>query len=163
MEKVRKESPSLPETHYWLWASILDNATMVEGPDVRALFQKAVLNRKSEEVADEIDAQERLAKACVVFLGENPANLRYEKSHANRLLAMNLLIQSMSELRAYCAKGDEDTLSEARIDFGEMLKALENAKLEFAKESKDAGNAGTDRIANNRFFGGLFARQGVRS
>lgn len=163
MEKVRKEAPSLPETHYWLWASILDNATTVEGPDLRALFQKAVLNRKSEEVADEIDAQERLAKACVVFLGENPANLRYEKSHANRLLAMNLLIQSMSELRAYCAKGDEDTLSEARIDFGEMLKALENAKLEFAKESKDAGNAGTDRIANNRFFGGLLARQGVRS
>ncbi|MEI7577160.1 MAG: tetratricopeptide repeat protein [Armatimonadota bacterium] len=162
MERVRKDSPSLPETHYWLWAAILDSATTVEGPDVRALFQKAVLNRKSDEVADEIDAQERLAKACVAFLGDNPANLRYEKSHANRLLAMNLLIQSMSELRAYCAKGDEDSLSEARIDFGEMLKALENAKLEFAKESKDARNAGTDRIANNRFLGGLLARQGIR-
>jgi hypothetical protein len=114
-------------------------------------------------VADEIDAQERLGKACVAFLGENPANLRYEKSHANRLLAMNLLIQSMSELRAYCANGDEDSLSEARIDFGEMLKALENAKLEFAKESKDAGYASTDRIADNNILGGLYARQGLRS
>lgn len=163
LERVRKESPNLPETQYWLWASIFDSATSVEGPDIRSLLQKAVLNRKSDEVADQIDAQERLAKACVSFLGENPANLRYEKSHANRLLAMNLLIQSMSELRAYCAKGDEDSLSEARIDFGEMLKALENAKLEFAKESKDAGHASTDRIADNRFLGGLFARQGVRS
>ncbi len=163
IERVRKDSPTLPETNYALWASIFDSATAVEGPDIRSLLQKAVLNRKSDEVADQIDAQERLGKACVAFLGENPANLRYEKSHANRLLAMNLLIQSMSELRAYCAKGDEDSLSEARIDFGEMLKALENAKQEFAKESKDAGHASTDRIADNRFFGGLFACQGLRS
>ena len=163
LERVRKDSPTLGETQYALWASIFDASTAVEGPDIRSLLQKAVLNRKSDEVADQIDAQERLGKACVAFLGENPANLRYEKSHANRLLAMNLLIQSMSELRAYCAKGDEDSLSEARIDFGEMLKALENAKLEFAKESKDAGNAGTDRIANARVLGGLFARQSARS
>jgi hypothetical protein len=115
------------------------------------------------EVADEIDAQERLAKACVAFLGENPANLRYEKSHANRLLAMNLLIQSMSELRAYCTKGDEDSLSEARIDFGEMLKALEAAKLEFVKESKNGGYASADRIDDNRVLGGFFTRQVARS
>lgn len=163
IERVRKDSPAVPEAQYGLWASIFDSAIAVEGPDIRSLLQKAVLNRKADEVADLIDSQERLAKACVIFLGENPANLRYEKSHANRLLAMNLLIQSMSELRAYCAKGDEDSLSEARIDFGEMLKALDGAKQEFAKESKDAGNAGTDRIADNRIFGRLFACQGVRS
>ncbi|OWU64816.1 MAG: hypothetical protein CBB60_007910, partial [Armatimonadetes bacterium Cent15-Ar3] len=148
---------------YALWASIFDAATVVEGPDIRSLLQKAVLNRKSDEVADLIDSQERLAKACVAFLGDNPANLRYEKSHANRLLAMNLLIQSMSELRAYCAKGDEDTLSEARIDFGEMLKALDSAKAEFAKESKDAGNAGNNRNVDNSLLGGLYARQGLRA
>jgi tetratricopeptide (TPR) repeat protein len=163
IEKVRKDSPTLPETNYALWASIFDAATAVEGPDIRSLLQKAVLNRKSDEVADLIDSQERLAKACVAFLGDNPANLRYEKSHANRLLAMNLLIQSMSELRAYCAKGDEDTLSEARIDFREMLKALDSAKAEFAKESRDAGNAGNNRNVDNSLLGGLFARQGLRA
>jgi tetratricopeptide (TPR) repeat protein len=163
LEKVRKDSPTLPETNYGLWASIFDAAISVEGSDIRALLQKAVLNRKSDEVADEIDAQERLAKACVAFLGENPANLRYEKSHANRLLAMNLLIQSMSELRAYCTKGDEDSLSEARIDFGEMLKALESAKLEFVKESKNGGYVSADRIDDNRVLGGFFARQDPRS
>ena len=163
MEKVQKDSPTLPETHYGLWASIFDAAISVEGSDIRALLQKAILNRKADEVADEIDSQERLAKACIAFLGENPANLRYEKSHANRLLAMNLLIQSMSELRAYCTKGDEDSLSEARIDFGEMLKALEAAKQEFVKESKNAGYAGAVRIDDNRVLGGFFARQVARS
>ena len=158
-----KASPSIFETHYSRWAKIWDQAMVVEGPDLRSLFQKAVLNRKADEVIDLIEDQERLAKASIAFWGENPANARYEKSHANRLLAMNLLIQAMGELRVYTQKGDEDSLNEARIDFGEMLKALSAAQLKFTKESKDAGYLGADRIFDHSFSDWLSFGQGLLS
>jgi tetratricopeptide (TPR) repeat protein len=118
--------------------SILDAAWDAEGPDIRALFQKAVLKRTAEEVSDGLEAQDHMAKACLVLLGENSANPRFEKSHGIRLLALNLLVQSMTELRHYVSKGDQESLTDARTDFGEMLKTLADARLEFIKESTDA-------------------------
>ena len=57
-----------------------------------------------------------------------------------RLLALNLLIQTTTELRHYLAKGDEASLTDARNDFGEVLKTLADAKVQFSKESTDARN-----------------------
>ena len=140
LDRATKDDPQIYSTQYPRVASILDAAWDAEGPDVRALFQKAILKRNSEEVTDGVDAQERMAKACILMLGENAPNLRFEKSHGMRLLALNLLIQTTTELRHYLAKGDEASLTDARNDFGEVLKTLADAKVQFSKESTDARN-----------------------
>ena len=140
LDRATKESPQILNIQYAQVASILDAAWEAEGPDIRSLFQKALLKRTSEEVADTVDAQDRMAKACLALLGENAPNVKYEKSHGTRLLALNLLVQTITELRHYIAKGDQESISEARIDFGEMLKTLADAKTQFSKESTDARN-----------------------
>ena len=141
LARATKEDPQIIASQYRRMASILDSAWETEGPDIRSLFTKANLKRTSEEVADGVDSQDRMAKACLALLGENAPNAKFEKSHGMRLLALNLLIQTVTELRHYIAKGDQISLSEARIDFGEMLKTLTDAKVQFTKESTDARNS----------------------
>ena len=141
LDRALKDDPQILSTHYQRIGSILDAAWEAEGPDIRALFQKAILKRTSEEVAESVDAQDRMAKACLLLLGENAPNLKFEKSHGIRLLALNLLIQTTTELRHYIAKGDEASLTDARNDFGEMLKTLTDAKVQFSKECSDARNS----------------------
>lgn len=146
LAKVTQDDPAFFVENYQRLAQILDSAWVVEGPDLRSLFQKAALKRDSEEVADTIDAQERMAKACLILLGEEPPILRFEKSHGNRLLALNLLIQTLSELRAFTTSGNKDTLTEATLDLGETLKAFVDAKTELAKELKSAGSSANHRV-----------------
>jgi tetratricopeptide (TPR) repeat protein len=138
LDRAKKDDPKVLSNQYDRMVSILDSAWDSEGPDLRALFQKAILKRSSDEVADGVDSQDRMAKACLNLLGENAANSKFEKSHGMRLLALNLLVQTITELRHYIAKGDQESLDEARIDFGEMLKTLTDAKVQFSKESTDA-------------------------
>ena len=141
LARAVKDDPKIMASHYQRMASILDAAWETEGPDIRSLFQKANLKRTSEEVADGVDSQDRMAKACLALLGETAPNPKFEKSHGMRLLALNLLVQMVTELRHYIAKGDQESLTEARIDFGEMLKTLTDAKVQFTKESTDARNS----------------------
>ncbi len=141
LDRAQKDDPKILSNQYQKVASILEAAWDNEGPDLRALFTKANLKRTSEEVTDGVDAQERMAKACLALLGENAPNPKFEKSHGTRLLALNLLIQTITELKHFIAKGDQESLSEARIDFGEMLKTLAEAKVQFSKESTDARNS----------------------
>lgn len=146
LEKINKDDPAFFIENYQRLGNILDGAWTVEGPDLRALLQKTVLKRDAEEVSDTIDAQERMAKACIALLGEEPPAARYEKSHGLRLLALNLLLQTMSELRSYVATGSKEALDDATLDLGETLKSFTEAKNEFAKEVTSAGSA-----SNNRF------------
>jgi tetratricopeptide (TPR) repeat protein len=138
LDRAVKDDPKILLTQYSRMASILDSAWEPEGPDFRALLQKAEQKRTAEEVAEGVDAQERMAKACLNLLGENAPSARFEKSHGLRLLALNLLIQTTTELRHYITKGDKESLADAKIDFGEVLKTLADAKAQFSKESTDA-------------------------
>ena len=103
------------------------------------MIQQAVLPKDSEAAIEGIEAQERLANACLVLLGENAVNLRFQKSHGLRVLALNLLVQSMTELKQFVAKKDKEALVDARIDFGEMVKTLQSAKAAFQSEVQNAG------------------------
>lgn len=143
IERVKKEQPDFLVEQYPRLAKVFDEALAVEGPDLRSLFQKAVLNRKSEEVGDLIDAQERLTKASMTLFNAFPSSPRFFKSHELRLLALNLLQQTMIELREYVTSGSEDSLNDARIDLGEFLLTLKQAQEEFIKERKDASTAVT--------------------
>jgi tetratricopeptide (TPR) repeat protein len=145
LERAVKEDPQVLGSRYWQMGSILDSAWEVEGPDLRSLLQKAELKRTSDEVAEGLDAQERMARACLALLGENPSNVKFSKSHGLRLLALNLLVQTLTELRHYVVNGDKESLSDARTDLGETIKTLTEAKEEFNKESTDAGSSNPPR------------------
>lgn len=144
LERAAKDNPQITLTMYQEMAAILDAAWEVEGPDVRSLLQKAELKPSSDEVAETLDAQERMAKACLALLGENSTSTKFDKSHGMRLLALNLLVQSVAELRHFIAKGDKDSLSDAKNDFTEMLKTMNEAKEAFGKERTDARNSNAD-------------------
>ena len=145
LDRALKDDPQILNVQYQRIGAILDAAWEVEGPDLRSLLQKATLKRTSEEVAEGVDSQERMAKACLALLGENAANAKFEKSHGLRLLALNLLIQTITELRHYIANGDKASLDEATTDLGETLKTLSEAKEQFSKESTDARNSNPPR------------------
>lgn len=145
LDRATKEDPQILNGQYQRLGTILDAAWEVEGPDLRSLLQKVSLKRDSEEVGEGVDSQERMAKACLVLLGENSANTKFEKSHGMRLLALNLLIQTITELRHYIANGDQQSLNEAKDDLTETLKTLAEAKEQFSKESTDARNSNPPR------------------
>ncbi|MBS1700710.1 MAG: hypothetical protein JST12_03545 [Armatimonadetes bacterium] len=141
LERVVKDDARMQIDQYGRMAAILDSAWTYEAPDLRTLAQKTELKPKAEEVADGIDAQERMAKACIALLGETCPNPTFEKSHGIRLLALNLLIQSLTELRHYISSGDKQSLNDANFDIGETVRNLADAKAQFEKESKDAATS----------------------
>ncbi len=145
LERATKEDPQILHVQYARVAAILDSAWEVAGPDMRALLQKAELKPSSDEVTDGVDAQDRMAKACLALLGENVPNAQYEKSHGIRLLALNLLVQTVAELRHFVTKGDKQSLTDARNDLGETLKTFADAKEAIKKEGTDARNIDSPR------------------
>lgn len=144
-EKLLKESAEDYTNLYSRMVSILDDSLESEQKTIEEAIQKAVLKKNLEEVNETVDAQERLGNACVTLLGENAQNLRYQKSHGLRLLAFNLLIQSMTELKQYIADQNQEALSDARIDFGEFIKTMKLAKTAFQSEIQSASVSGTFR------------------
>lgn len=139
LEKLTKDDPTGYGQQYGRLLSIFDSAFDTEAKTIEALIQQAVLPKDSEAAIEGIEAQERLANACLVLLGENAVNLRFQKSHGLRVLALNLLVQSMTELKQFVAKKDKEALVDARIDFGEMVKTLQSAKAAFQSEVQNAG------------------------
>jgi tetratricopeptide (TPR) repeat protein len=144
-EKLKKESSEQYAGLYGRILSILDDSLENEQKVIEEMIQKAVLKKNMDEVAETLDGQERLGQSCLALLGDNPANLRFQKSHGLRLLAFNLLIQSMTELKQYVTDRSTETLSDARIDFGEFVKTLKLAKTEFQSEIQGASISGTFR------------------
>lgn len=144
-EKLLKEYPEQLSQLNGRMLSILDDSLENEQKVIEDTIQKAVLKKNMDEVNETLDGQERLGNACIALLGENSANLRFQKSHGLRLLAFNLLVQSMTELKQYVADRNTETLSDARIDFGEFIKTLKLAKTEFQSEIQGATVSGTFR------------------
>ncbi len=138
IERATKENPQILSTNYIQIASIVDSALEVEGPDLRSLVQKAELKRTADEVTEGLDAQDRMAKACLLLFGENAMNPKFEKSHGIRLLALNLLVQTIAELRHFSTQGDAGSLSDAKNDIAEIVKTLAEAKEAFSKDRTDA-------------------------
>jgi tetratricopeptide (TPR) repeat protein len=124
-------------------SGIIDDYFSISGAELRALFQKVNLNPDSAEVSDLIGKFDRQAKGCMLLIGEDAADMRFSKSHNLRVLALNLLVQTVTELRAYVNKPDQEVLTEARIDLGEFLKVLADARTEFERERKNERYSGT--------------------
>jgi tetratricopeptide (TPR) repeat protein len=126
------------EPIYLLSASSLDTSLNLVGGQARSLFQRAIVDRKEPEVAQELELQMDATAARLLLLQAWSPPPRYAVSHERRILALKLLAQSLTGLKAYVASGDEDALTDARIDLGEALKHLSTAR-ESYQDERDGG------------------------
>ncbi len=112
----------------------LDHGLDQEVGDLRSLVQRATVKRQDPDVAKAIDNQIAILQARQAFLnGWNPPSA-HKSSHGKRVLALNLLSEFLSGLKAFLSDGSEDTLSDANINLGEAVKQFTSAREALATE-----------------------------
>lgn len=126
-EKAPKWSSSAGSTYSFCF-KVLDRGLEQSIGDLRSLLQRATVRRDDPEVKDLIDTQAHLVQVRQKFLDGWPPPAAFKNSHGKRRLALNLLAQYLSELRAYLADGNEDTLTDASIDLNEAIKQLSSSR-----------------------------------
>ena len=124
---------------------ILDATVPKVADELRGLLDQASI-KKPSELADAVAFQVTRAQATKAFLQVVQSDASHKNSHGRRVLAYNLLIQCLSDLRDYLESRNDDTLSDARINLGEALKHFNGAKADFLAESK--GSGANDRPAS---------------
>ncbi len=123
---------------------VLDKSIMQLGEDLRALYNKAQVHRTDGEVKEEYQISQSVVLAWNAFLTSSPAPNLHRSSHDRRLLALNLLSQSLNELGTYLATNDEGLFADSRINMGEALKQFTAAQASYRSEiggiAKGVGN-----------------------
>ncbi len=105
------------------------------GVAVRTLIQKAKVNFGKREVRDDQKELRKRAAALLSVFSAVKVPEAHKNSNGQRVLALKLLDQSLSELGSYLDSGSEDTVGDATITLGEALKALTAAEDVFKAES----------------------------
>jgi Flp pilus assembly protein TadD len=113
---------------------VMDKSLMQLGNDLRNLFSEAQVKRSDPTVRTAHETHQALASAWTSFLINSPAPSLHRNSHDRRLLALNLLVQSLSDLGAYLTTNDEGTFADARINMGEALKQFAAAQSSYKSE-----------------------------
>jgi tetratricopeptide (TPR) repeat protein len=141
-QAAKLESTSEIET-YRLCMHVVDNGLDKRMGDLRSLFQRATVKRQDPEVAQLLDSQISLLQTHQKLLQGWPAPGIHKNSHGKRLLALNLLAQSLSGLKAFLSDGNEDTLSDSSIDLGETIKQFGLAKQALSMEEGSIAEHGS--------------------
>jgi tetratricopeptide (TPR) repeat protein len=81
----------------------------------------------TQALGDEIKGLRIQAESAGKLLATMVAPKDHQKSHARRVLAYQLLAQSLGEVESTLPKADDDAMSDARINFGEALKEWDAA------------------------------------
>lgn len=115
-------SPQDVAARYSIVASLLDKSVSQCGNDVRSLMQRAQVRRTDPEVGQISTTQRDLVASWGAFLSAIDVPQLHRSSHDRRVLAFNLLSQSLGDLGNFLASNDEDALAESRINLGEALK-----------------------------------------
>ena len=103
---------------------IYDRVAYRDAIEVRGLTQKAVVKPHDKDIKSEMDAIGQALQVRTTLLTiQTPPN-EQKTFHERRILAHKLLAQSLLDLKGFWTKGDEDALSDSRIDLGEALKQL---------------------------------------
>lgn len=128
---AKKIEPNpLPDTimrRYDLFGTVYKRSMKTAVDDERSLFQRAMVKPKDPAVHDELDRLQRLAKARVALLDGLLVPVERRQSFEQRRLAASLMAQSLMDLQQFLGSGDEDSLSDARINLGEAAKHLTDA------------------------------------
>jgi tetratricopeptide (TPR) repeat protein len=130
------QDPQEAEARYGLVAAIFDDQLASVGGDIRTLHQRALVQRQDKEVKQTFDDLLKRVSGRSKFISELPVPVGHETSHNRRVLAYKLLSQCLSDLDSYLKSGDEDVLTESRINLGEALKQAAGARQQFKMEQQ---------------------------
>jgi tetratricopeptide (TPR) repeat protein len=130
------QEPQAAEDRYALVAEILDESLTSICGQIRSLQQRALVQRKDREVQDMIAGILKMVPGRVRFVSELPPTQGHETSHNRWVLAHKLLSQSLTDLGSFMKSGDEDVLTESRINLGESLKQGASARQRFKDEQQ---------------------------
>ena len=114
--------------------------------DLRSLNQRAAVKSDDPDVAKEIDDQLAIVQARQAFVDGWAAPAAHRKSQGMFSLALKLLSQSLSELKAFLSDGSQDTLTDAGIDLGESIKRLASAREALAAEQENVARHGSTSL-----------------
>jgi hypothetical protein len=128
---------------YPIATAILDASVKKVGDEVRNVLNQAGV-KDASDVSDGLKFQIARATATLDFLqGAQPDSI-HKHSHARRILAYNLLLQSLSSVQDYLQTHNDDSMSDARLNFGEALRNFAGARDDFLNESKGTASERTD-------------------
>jgi tetratricopeptide (TPR) repeat protein len=127
-------SPQDVAARYGVAATLLDKSVTQIGNDVRSLMQRAQVRRTDPEVGQIATTQRDLTAAWAAFLDVLEVPQLHRSSHDRRVLAFNLLSQSLGDLGKFLSTNDEDSLAESRINLGEALKQYGLAQSSYKDE-----------------------------
>jgi len=119
---------SQQEGSYKFCMKVLDQALDQGIGDLRSLYQRASVKPNDPDVKQATEQQLAILSARQTLLDGWTAPTIHRNSHGKRSLALKLLAQSLSELKAFLADGSQDTLTDANIDLGEAIKQISAAK-----------------------------------
>jgi tetratricopeptide (TPR) repeat protein len=124
------------ETRYGLIASLFDEGAAGIGGDIRTLHQRAQVARKDNEVKALAATYFARVKCRANFIAGISAPKAHASSHNRRVLAYKLLSQCLTDLDSFIKSGDEDVLTDSRINLGEALKQVASARQAFRTEQQ---------------------------
>ncbi|MFZ4507524.1 MAG: tetratricopeptide repeat protein [Fimbriimonas sp.] len=123
-----KGSLVLTGAQYARVGQILDESAALLAERIRTLHQRAIVRRADPEVAAQNTQIAKIVAATGSLVREITAPDANKKSHLPRALAWSLLAQSMGDFALYLKDGDEDSITESRINLGEAIKNLTSAR-----------------------------------
>ncbi len=123
---VLQEKPSDQEIteRYNLVADIVDRLVAQDGIELRSLTQKVVVRPKDNELKQEVTSVSKRIVSRSELISVIATPVASKQINEKRLLVHNLMAQSLTDLQAFCDKGDEDSLADCRINLGEALRQL---------------------------------------
>jgi tetratricopeptide (TPR) repeat protein len=126
--------PGPPE--YRLAADALDRAIGKLGDRLKALLQRAVIKRDAPDVGPELKLCREEGERLIALLDVARPPLGHQGSHGRRDLSAKLMRQSLADLGDFVQTGDDDALADCRINLGEALKQMGQARALFAQEKE---------------------------
>jgi len=133
------------EARYGFAVDLLQKRVAKMGDDLRSLMQRAQVKRTDPEVTQAATELRNLSQALEALLSTCEVPTLHRSSHDRRVLAFNLLSQTLGDLTSFLGSNDEDTLAEARINLGEALKQNGLAQTAYRTEIEGTSKrVGTD-------------------
>lgn len=118
------KDPVSERARFEMGADLVDAAAIKLGAKVRDAYQRARLNRTDAKIGPEVGALQSLAAGLRAVTEVTKAPERHQKSSSRRVLALNLLLQCVTELKDFLRTGDEDAIAESTLNLGEALKQV---------------------------------------
>lgn len=125
------------DARYTFSVLILDKAFSQITDELKPLYQAAV-SKPGKDVSDGADYQSKRLSALVAIFQALPIPKSHAKSNDRRILALNLLNESISDVGAYIDAPNDDTMSDARINLGEAMKQMAAAQDEYKSEQEQS-------------------------